>query len=191
MTQRAHQTKRSPAADHVRRSLEETTQVHLREHLSHFPKHLQRALAAVEMTGLPMNQSRLTPSKRDAIGGRVLEGSAPSTTYRPNTKLQPAQISALIEGYEEGVSMEQLGRYFGVHAHTVRHHLGRAEVVLRPRRAADERQIEGIVQLYRTGLSLRQVSAQAGLSYGSVRNYLLRAAVALRPPVRPTQRDPG
>jgi lambda repressor-like predicted transcriptional regulator len=142
--------------------------VHLSEQLSHFAKPLQRALTAVE-------KHRRTPSVR------IPE---PRPVVRPNTKLRSEQLKALVAAYESGVSIRKLGRQYRAHEQTIRAHLERAGVEIRPLRMADADLVAEIVRLYESGSSLRQISKQSGVTYGSVRNYLLRAGVELRPAVR-------
>jgi hypothetical protein len=142
--------------------------VHLSEQLSHFTIPLERALVAVE-------KHRLIPSVR------IIE---PRAAYRPNTKLRPEQLETLVAAYESGVSIKQLGRQYRAHEQTIRAHLERGGVEIRPLRMADDELVAETVRLYKSGSSLRQISKASGVTYGSVRNYLLRAGVELRPAVR-------
>lgn len=103
-----------------------------------------------------------------------------STSFQANHKLQLGEITALIDSYRGGTSIKALGRQFKLHEQTVRAHLERAGVELRPQQVLSECQVEEIIQLYRAGASLRQLGLQYDVASNSVRNYLLRAGVQLR-----------
>ncbi|MCW2524934.1 MAG: hypothetical protein JWO63_3269 [Frankiales bacterium] len=117
----------------------------------------------------------------------MFEDYPAAAVYRPQTKLQPNQIRALVAAYESGATIQQLTEDHHLHRRTAPAHLQRAAVTIRPKQAANAQQAAEIVSLYQSGLSLRQVSDQTGVAYGSVRNYLLRAGVTMRPPIRPRQ----
>ena len=140
----------------------------LRELLSNLPSPLERALAGVSA---PSNLNETRPYRyrnRDM------------TSFQANRKLQPAEIAALIASYSGGTSIKALGRQFKLHEQTVRAHLERAGVKLRPQQVLSQDQVDEITQLYQAGASLRQLGLQYDVAGNSIRNYLLRAGVQLR-----------
>ncbi|MDQ1742353.1 MAG: hypothetical protein QOE23_692, partial [Pseudonocardiales bacterium] len=74
--------------------------------------------------------------------------------------------------YCSGASVAALGRQFDLHEQTVRAHLERAAVELRPQQVLTPDQVIEIAELYRCGASLRQLGCQFGVATGSIRNYL-------------------
>ncbi|MDQ1742351.1 MAG: hypothetical protein QOE23_690 [Pseudonocardiales bacterium] len=59
-----------------------------------------------------------------------------SRPFRANPKLQPAEITTLVEAYHGGASIKALGRRFKLHEQTVWAHLERAGVELRPQKCS-------------------------------------------------------
>jgi len=158
--------------------------VHLSELLSSPPEHLQRALRAFENTSLTVSVQVPKP----ATGTEAEQRHPPRAKVvlqQPNHKLKPAEIADLIRSYQGGSSIKGLGRTYRIHEQTVRAHLERAGLALRPQRVLSEQQTIEIVALYAEGQSMRELAAQYNVSYASVRNYLLGAGVELRPAVRP------
>jgi lambda repressor-like predicted transcriptional regulator len=85
-----------------------------------------------------------------------------------------------VECYRSGASIKALGRQVGLHEQTVRAHLERAAVELRPQQVLTAPQVAEIAELYRAGASLRQLGLQYNVANNSIRNYLLRAGEPLR-----------
>jgi lambda repressor-like predicted transcriptional regulator len=85
-----------------------------------------------------------------------------------------------VKSYRAGTSIKALSRQFELHEQTVRAHLERASVELRPQRVLTIDQVAEIAELYRGGASLRQLGLQYDVANNSIRNYLLRAGVPLR-----------
>lgn len=88
-----------------------------------------------------------------------------------------------------GTSIKALGRQFGLHEQTVRAHLERAAVQLRPQQVLTASQVDEIAELYLADASLRQLGLQYGVANNSIRNYLLRAGVELRDARRLPRQD--
>jgi lambda repressor-like predicted transcriptional regulator len=153
--------------------LKDVSLVHLRERLSNLTLSLQQALAAGE--------ARPSQASQAEVQGPV--------RFRPNRKLQSAEIAALVKSYRTGISIKALSRQFGLHEQTVRAHLARGGVELRPQQVLTTAQVEEIAQLYRAGASLRQLGLQYNVANNSIRNYLLRASVELRPARRLPRRS--
>lgn len=64
----------------------------------------------------------------------------------PNHELQPAEIKGLVADCQAGGSIEGLGRKYDLHEQTVRAHLGRQHVELRPAAALDYRLTPRIIE---------------------------------------------
>lgn len=96
-------------------------------------------------------------------------------------KLRPDEIVALVGEYEGGATVRSLGRRFSVHEQTVRAHLRRAGVVLRPVRALTAEQELEVVRLYvDQQLTLDQVGDKLGVGAATVRKVLVRRGVERR-----------
>lgn len=96
-------------------------------------------------------------------------------------KLRPDEIAALVGEYEGGATVRSLGRRFSVHEQTVRAHLRRAGVILRPVRALTaEQELEAIRPYVDQQLTLDQVGDQLGVGATTVRKVLIRRGVERR-----------
>jgi len=104
-----------------------------------------------------------------------------------NTILTADQVTDLVGLYRAGSSLTALSRQFDIHEQTVRAHLCRQGVTIRPQHVFTTGQSEQVVAGYIAGKSLRTLAREFDVSTGSIRNYVLRAGVALRPPVRPSR----
>jgi len=94
--------------------------------------------------------------------------------------LKPAQVDALVAGYEAGKTMEQLAAGFGINRVTVSAHLRRAEVPLR-RAGLDPQQAAEAACLYKAGWSSGKLAERFDVSVDTVLKALRRAGVALGP----------
>jgi DNA-binding CsgD family transcriptional regulator len=94
--------------------------------------------------------------------------------------LKPAQIDALIAGYEAGKTMKDLAVEFGINRLTVSAHLRRAGVPLR-RSGLDTEQTAEAARLYDAGWSSVKLAERFGVSADTVLIALRRAAVVIRP----------
>jgi len=88
--------------------------------------------------------------------------------------------------YEQGDSLSQLSRRFGIHRGTVKDHLRRAAVEIRPGNVAKlsrEDKAE-IVTLYEAGLSIHKLALQFGVTVNAnpVHNALKEHGVRMRSP---------
>lgn len=109
-------------------------------------------------------------------GGRVV-----TELQKVDHKLRPDEIVALVGEYEGGATVRSLGRRFSVHEQTVRAHLRRAGVVLRPVRALTAEQELEVVRLYvDQQLTLDQVGDKLGVGAATVRKVLVRRGVERR-----------
>lgn len=74
-------------------------------------------------------------------------------------QLPDAQVQQLIEGYESGATVYELGDQFGIERRTVSAILHRHDVPMR-RRGLSEEQIDDAVRLYNQGWSLARIAAR-------------------------------
>ena len=100
-------------------------------------------------------------------------------------RLNDTQIACLVERYEAGATVYDLGSRFAIDRRTVSIHLKQQGVVMRFQ-PPSEKTIDEIVRLYESGLSMSKVRQQVGVSADSVLNYLRKRGVETRgPQVRP------
>ncbi len=100
------------------------------------------------------------------------------------TFLSAAQVDELVVLYREGLSLAELGRRFGIHSRTVRAHLVRRSVALRPR-GLNTGDVPEAVRLYQGGMTLMEVGLMLGVSDKAVRSALAATGVTIRPRGRP------
>lgn len=125
---------------------------------------------------------------------RPVRVKAPPRTPKQNPARQPREVidpAPSVELYVGGMSITEVAERRGVSALTVRKHLRRAHVPLRPRerpvaRPRGQRNRDVIdpapsVELYVGGLSVSEVAERRGINPATVRRHLMEAGVALRP----------
>jgi DNA invertase Pin-like site-specific DNA recombinase len=103
---------------------------------------------------------------------------------KANPKLVLDQVKQLIGLYQQGDSLLQLSRRFGIHRGTVKDHLRRAGVEIRPGNVAklsDEDKNE-IARLYEAGLSIHKLALRFGVTDNPVHNALKECGVTMRDP---------
>ena len=109
---------------------------------------------------------------------------APSPTAK---RAQPArarqldaeQVQNLIEGYQSGATVYELGDQFDIERRTVSTILHRHDVPMR-RRGLSTAQIEEAVQLYNQGWSLARIGDRMDVAHGTVRQRLRERGVTMR-----------
>ena len=86
--------------------------------------------------------------------------------------------------YEQGDSIYQLSRRFSIHRKTVKVHLRRAGIAIRPGNQAKltEEAKDKIVRLYESGLSTHKLALQFGVTDNPVHNALKERGVRMRDP---------
>jgi len=100
---------------------------------------------------------------------------------KENRKLSSAEVAELVDAYEAGVSQRKLTRRFGLHEQTVRAHLRRQGVRLRPQRVLTAEQEVEAVRLYVEEMwTLVEVAERFGAGQTAVRNVLVRRDVERR-----------
>ena len=125
--------------------------------------------ASRKLTGLGASPQKTRPSDQ-----------VPRRHPRTSRPLKPAQIDALIAGYEAGKTMKDLAVEFGINRLTVSAHLRRAGVPLR-RSGLDTEQTAEAARLYDAGWSPVKLAERFGVSADTVLIALRRAAVVIRP----------
>lgn len=105
----------------------------------------------------------------------------PAQSFKPNRKLQPAEVDDLIGRYEQGTNLSELARQFDLHFQTVRAHLRRRGVDLRSSHPvlSDEQKLE-VRALYAAGLSTYKLGDRFGVDRDTIRRALRAAGVQMR-----------
>src|SRR5580765_2648867 len=125
--------------------------VHLREALSNGSKEVSHLISALTRQGS-------TPAAPLPVQGV-------QRLSRPNHKLQPDEITALVEAYRAGASLPTLAKQFGLHYQTVRAHLNRSGVERREcRPALDEQERAKIVELHGVGITNKEIARRLDIS---------------------------
>ncbi|MGI8311768.1 hypothetical protein [Saccharopolyspora hattusasensis] len=88
-------------------------------------------------------------------------------------------MQQLIEGYQSGATVYELGDQFGIKRRTVSTILHRHGVPMRRRGLAEE-QIDDAVRLYNEGWSLARIAARMDVAAGTVRQRLHERGVPIR-----------
>ncbi|NJC24238.1 DNA invertase Pin-like site-specific DNA recombinase [Arthrobacter pigmenti] len=83
---------------------------------------------------------------------------------QPNKKLTPVEVDELVELYAAGTSVRDLTRLFGIHEQTVKAHLRRRGVTLRPLRALTPEQHRHASELRDTGWSYQRIGDRFGIT---------------------------
>ncbi|MEU1998853.1 hypothetical protein ABZ511_30835 [Nocardia gamkensis] len=107
-----------------------------------------------------------------------------SELYRPNRKLQPDEITELVDAYRHGASMVKLAKQYGLHRNTVEAHLRRSGVAIRPVVKMTPRLIERATKLYIEEFwTTARIGKELGVDASTVAKALKRAGVRMRPAV--------
>ena len=132
--------------------------------------------ASRKLTGLGASPQKTRPSDQ-----------VPRRHPRTSRPLKPAQIDALIAGYEAGKTMKDLAVEFGINRLTVSAHLRRAGVPLR-RSGLDTEQTAEAARLYDAGWSSMKLAERFGVSVGHCSHRLApRRSCHSASPRRPAQ----
>ncbi len=159
---------------------------HLTDSLSNPPEAVKRLIAALGHLGGLANM-RVTDGVSDAILAQVgaVDPASVRLQVKENRKLSPAEVGELVDAYEGGASQAESTRRFGLHEQTVRAHLRRQGVSLRPLRALTETQEVETVRLYvEETWSLAELAAHFEAGQTAIRNVLVRRGVERRVQVR-------
>jgi hypothetical protein len=112
--------------------------------------------------------------------------SAPTEGVRalrqPNRKLRPAEVDEVVHRYEDGMDLTALGAYMGMHRQTVRAHLVRRGIDLRPQwDSLTQDQIAEAIRRYRSESSTYQIGREFNVGPEVVRQGLIRKGIQMRP----------
>ena len=166
--------------------------MHLSDFLSNLGTPLLRLVTALDKLGGLVNVQVISGSTRDAIvaqSGAVDPGSV-RLQVKENRKLSPAEVVELVDAYQAGASQAELTRRFGLHEQTVRAHLRRQGVRLRPLRVLAEAQEAETVRLYvEKTWSLAELAARFEVSQTAIRSVLVRRGVGRRAQARRVQTE--
>jgi DNA-directed RNA polymerase specialized sigma24 family protein len=102
------------------------------------------------------------------------------TPRRVCRRLEPSKVEDLIQGYSEGVPVDELAGQFQVDQSTVQKHARRHGLPRRSPRLGPN-QTEEAVGLYLAGQSLAKLSKHFGVATDTVALALRRSGVTLRP----------
>jgi DNA-directed RNA polymerase specialized sigma24 family protein len=94
--------------------------------------------------------------------------------------LSEEEIASLVQGYAEGIKVEDLANAFGIDQWTVQKYARLAGLDRRSPRLGS-RQTEEAIRLYSQGSPLKVIGKTFGVSPETVRSALMRAGIALRP----------
>ena len=99
-------------------------------------------------------------------------------------KLTQEQIDELTSLYQQGQSLPSLATRFGIHRGTVKDHLRRAGLAIRPGnqpKLSNDDKAE-IAKLYEAGLSIHKLALRFGVTDNPVHNALKERGVRMRGP---------
>ena len=160
--------------------------VHLSDSLSNPDTPLLRLVTALD--GLDeLKKTQVSAVTRNAIMAQTGAANPASVRLeaRENRKLSPTEVAELGARYQAGASIRSLSQAFRMHEQTVRAHLRRASVSLRPLCALTETQEVEVVRLYvEETWSLAELATKFEVSAAAVRRVLVRRGVARRGQVR-------
>lgn len=126
---------------------------------------------------------RISDDVLDAIVAQsgAVDPGAVRLRVKENRKLSPAEVVELVDAYETGASQRELTRRFGLHEQTVRAHLRRQGVNLRPQRVLTDVQEAEAVRLYAEDMwTLAELAARFEVGQTAIRNVLVRRGVGRR-----------
>ncbi|MCA1676100.1 MAG: helix-turn-helix domain-containing protein [Actinobacteria bacterium] len=131
------------------RLVAQDTLVHLSDSLSNLPEALARLVTALDRPG-GLEKLQVSDGVGDEIVAQsgAVDAGVVRLRVKENRKLSPAEVAELVAAYEAGASQRELARRFGLHEQTVRAHLRRHGVKIRPQRKLTEEQEGEVVRLY-------------------------------------------
>jgi len=118
----------------------------------------------------------------DGVESPTASGAARRPTKPVQRRLTPSAVAAAAAEYQQGRSLDDLARNFGVHRRTVADHLERLGIARRvnlPKLTPAD--IEQAVSKYQTGDLLATVGKALNVDASTVQRALKRAGVAIRP----------
>lgn len=118
-----------------------------------------------------LERIRQTPHKPRSAANR--------TPKRPQNRLTADETATLLQGYEQGETLDNLAERFGIHRTTVLNHVQRAG--MERRIGIIDRHLDKAQTLYASGLSLAAVGTQFGVGKDAVRQAFHRHGIPVRP----------
>jgi lambda repressor-like predicted transcriptional regulator len=99
-------------------------------------------------------------------------------------RLTRDQIDELSSLYQQGQSLPSLAARYGIHPGTVKDHLRRASIPIRPGNQAKLSDMDKseIVRLYESGLSIHKLALRFGVTGNPVHSALKERGVKMRDP---------
>lgn len=160
--------------------------MHLSDSLSNPDTPLLRLVTALDGLG-GLEETQVSAIARDAIVAQTgaVDSASVRLEARENRKLSPTEVADLVARYRAGASIRSLSQAFRMHEQTVRAHLRREGVTLRPLRVLTETQEVEVVRLYvEETQTLAELADKFGVSASAVRRVLVRRGVARRSQIR-------
>ena len=112
---------------------------------------------------------------------RNRRASKPKPARKPYTPPPPTfDVQAAARDYKAGQSIRDLSIAYGVSRETMRRHLGKAGVDIRPNIKGNPIDAAKVVELYGQGLTLSEIAARLGVTYSGAYKALRGADVAVR-----------
>lgn len=131
------------------------------------------------------SNSTSSPLSRAIAAYRKLDLSNPGRRRATQVKrkralrLNAAQLARLVESYQAGATVYELGNQFHIDRKTVSIHLRRQGVASRYQPPSDE-VVDEMIRLYESGLSIARVSERIGVNASTVFTYLRERRVRTR-----------
>lgn len=160
--------------------------VHLSDSLSNLPPALKRLVAALEELGGLENLQVSGDVRSEIVDQSGAEDpAAVRLQVKENRKLSPGELGELVTAYEAGASQVELTQRFGLHEQTVRAHLRRQGVRIRPQQKLTEAEENEVVRLYVEEMwTLVELAGRFEVCQTAIRNVLVRRGVERRGQVR-------
>ena len=103
-------------------------------------------------------------------------------SHRRSRRLEHSQVDDLVERYEAGETVLELGAAYGINRTTVLSHLSRRGIATRGnKRKMSDDDVARAAEMYETGLSQVAVAARFGVDDTTVHREFLKAGVPTRP----------
>lgn len=156
----------------------------LSDSLSNPGQPLVRLVKAVNAAGgIAHLQGEVEGTREELI---AQTGAEDATSVRvkitENRKLRPDEVVQLVAAYQAGTSQGELSRRYGLHIQTVKAHLRRHGVTIRPVQVLTAEQQDEAVRLYTDeAWTLREIATKLHVSSDTVRRILLQHGVTMRP----------
>ena len=95
---------------------------------------------------------------------------------QPNRKLQPGEVAELVASYVAGATIRSLGKQHGMHQQTVKAHLRRRGIELRPVLGVRDEDLALVLELHQAGWGARRIGARVGVGQTAVWGAVRRAS---------------